>query len=211
MDSANKPLEDIREIRNLMERSTRFLSLSGLSGISAGIFALAGAAIAFFLLGYDQRYFEPENYFGPGLVHFSSFIPYLIIDGALVLICALISSFYFTFRQARKKGLPLWDNTTRRMLIALAIPLLAGGIFCLLLIFHHLVFLAASCTLIFYGLGLVSASQFTLPEVKFLGISEIILGLLAALFIGYGLIFWALGFGLLHIIYGFRMYFKYEQ
>ncbi len=210
MDSANKPLEDIREIRNLMERSTRFLSLSGLSGISAGIFALAGAAIAFFLLGYDQRYFEPESYFA-GLVHYSNFILYLIIDGAIVLIGALVSSFYFTFRQARKRGLPLWDNTTRRMLIALSIPLLAGGIFCLLLIFHHLVLLAASCTLIFYGLALISASQFTLPEVKFLGISEIIIGLLAALFIGYGLIFWALGFGLLHIIYGFRMYFKYEQ
>ena len=211
MDSSNKPLDDIREIRNMMERSSRFLSLSGLSGISAGCFALAGAAIAFFLLGYDQRYFEPQSYFISGILHYNNFIPYLIIDGAFVLLGALVFSFYFTYRRARKKGLPFWDNTTRRMLIALSVPLIAGGIFCLVLIFHHLIYLVAPVTLIFYGLSLISASEYTLHELKFLGFSELILGFLAAILVGYGLIFWAAGFGLLHIIYGFRMYLKYER
>jgi len=211
MDTSNKPLDDLREIRNLMERSTRFLSLSGLSGISAGCFALTGAAIAFFLLGYDQRYFEPEIYFGSGIVHSGNFIFYLFIDGAMVLTGALVFSLYFTNRHAKKKGLPLWDNTTRRMLMALAIPLISGGILSLLLLVYHLVFLIAGVTLIFYGLSLMAASQFTLSELKYLGIAEIILGLFAVAIPGYGLIFWALGFGLLHIIYGFRMYFKYER
>jgi hypothetical protein len=211
MDSANKPLEDLREIRNLMERSTRFLSLSGLSGISAGIFALLGAAFAFFILDYDQRYFDSNAYFTEKPYHQSNFVPYLVIDGALVLIGALLTSFYYTYRRAKKNGLSLWDNTTRRMITAMSIPLITGGIFCLLLIMHQLVFLVSPVTLIFYGLSLVAASQFTLPEIKFLGICELILGLLAAVLTGYGLLFWSLGFGLLHIIYGFRMYFKYER
>jgi hypothetical protein len=211
MDSTNQPLEDLREIRNMMERSTRFISLSGLSGISAGLIALAGAAIAFFLLSYDQRYFEPGNYFSPGSDHYNGFIPALIMDAAIVLISALLFSFYFTYKRARKKGLPLWDNTTRRMLIALSLPLVAGGVFCLVLIFHHIIYLIAPATLIFYGLALISASYFSLSELKFLGISELLLGLIASVFVGYGLIFWAAGFGVLHIIYGFRMYLKYER
>ena len=211
MDSTNQPLDDLREIRNLMERSTRFLSLSGLSGISAGFIALVGASVAFFLLDYDQRYFEPQSYFSFQGMRYTGFIPALILDGAIVLIAALITSFYFTYRRTRKKGLPIWDKTTRRMLIALSFPLVAGGVFCLFLLCHHLVYLIAPAILIFYGLGLISASHFTLPELRYLGISEVILGLIAGVFIGYGLIFWAAGFGILHIIYGFRMYYKYER
>jgi hypothetical protein len=211
MDSANQPLDDLREIRNLMERSTRFLSLSGLSGISAGFIALIGASVAFFLLDYDQRYFEPDNYFSFRVIRNTGFIPALILDGVIVLIAALVTSFYFTYRRAKKNGLPVWDNTRKRMLIALSFPLVAGGIFCLVLIFHQLVYLIAATTLVFYGLALISASHFSLTELKYLGISEVVLGIIAAIFVGYGLIFWAAGFGLLHIIYGFRMYYKYER
>jgi len=211
MESFNQPSEDLREIRNLMERSTRFLSLSGLSGISAGVIALIGASVAFFLLDYDQRYFEPENYFSFGDLRYTGFIPALILDGAIVLIAVLLTSFYFTYRRARIKGLPFWDNTSKRMLMALSLPLIAGGLFCLVLLFHSLVYLIAPATLIFYGLALISASHFTLPELKYLGMMEVLLGLIAAVFVRYGLIFWASGFGLLHIIYGFRMYIKYER
>jgi len=211
MESYNQPSEDLREIRNLMERSTRFLSLSGLSGISAGIIALAGAAVAFFLLNYDQRYFEPDQYFSHEVPSKVGFIPALILDAVIVLITALLTSFYFTYRRARIKGLPVWDNSTRRMLLALFLPLAAGGLFCLVLLLHNIVYLLAPATLIFYGLGLISASHFTLPELKYLGMMEVLLGLIAAVFVGYGLIFWASGFGLLHIIYGFRMYIKYER
>jgi hypothetical protein len=211
MESTNQPLEDLREIRNLMERSTRFLSLSGLAGISAGISALLGAAVAFFLLDYDQRYFEPGSSFSGGGIRFSGFISALILDGAIVLLVALIMSFYFTQKKAKKSGLPVWDIPTRRMLTALSFPLAAGGILCLILLFQNLVYLISPITLIFYGIALISASHFTLPELKYLGISELVLGLIAAVFTRYGLIFWAMGFGLLHIIYGFRMYLKYER
>ena len=104
----------------------------------------------------------------------------------------------------------VWDSTARRMVISLFVPLATGGIFCLILLYHHLVFLMAPSTLLFYGLALINASKYTLHEARVLGISEVILGLMAAWLVGYGLLFWAIGFGVLHIFYGLMMYFRYE-
>jgi hypothetical protein len=70
--------------------------------------------------------------------------------------------------------------------------------------------IVAPLTLIFYGLALVNASKYTLSEVRWLGLTQILLGLAAAHFIGYGLVFWALGFGLVHILYGLVMHYKYK-
>ena len=41
-----QPLEELQHIKRMMERSSRFISLSGLSGIAAGICAIAGAWFA---------------------------------------------------------------------------------------------------------------------------------------------------------------------
>jgi hypothetical protein len=138
-------------------------------------------------------------------------IGFLILDAVIVLVFALAAGLYFTTRKARKKGLRVWDNTAKRMLANLFLPLVAGGVFCLILLYHGIIFLVAPATLIFYGLALINASKYTLPDVRYLGVSEILLGLLGSVFVGYGLIIWAVGFGILHIIYGSAMYFKYEQ
>ena len=206
-----EPIQQLNEIRSLMERSSRFMSLSGLSGISAGIVALIGAGVAFFYLDFDQRYFDINRYFAEmTYAKFNSSWLFIALDALIVLMLALLSSVYFTTRKARKHGLKVWDNTARRLLINMLIPLSAGGIFCLVLVYHHLVFLVAPATLIFYGLALVNASKYTLHEVRLLGISEIFLGLLASWLVGYGLLFWAFGFGVMHIFYGMIMYFRYE-
>ncbi len=205
-------LENLNEIRNLMERSSRFLSLSGLSGVSAGIIALLGAAVAFFYLEYDQRYFDINRYFLDRM--YSKFhynIYFLFLDALVILVLALSAGLFFTTRKARKKGLRVWDNTAKRLLVNLFIPLIAGGIFCLILLYHNIIFLIAPVTLLFYGLALLNASKYTLPELRYLGISEILLGLIASVYVGYGLIFWSVGFGVLHIIYGALMYMKYER
>jgi hypothetical protein len=141
----------------------------------------------------------------------TNFIIFSFVDAFVVLVLALFFGVFFTTRNARKKGLPFWDATVKRMLINLFIPLVAGGVFCLILLYHHLVFLIAPSTLLFYGLALINASKFTLTDIRYLGISEIILGLIAMVFVGYGLIFWAIGFGVLHIVYGLAMYIKYER
>jgi hypothetical protein len=209
---SNEQLENLNEIRNLMEKSSRFLSLSGLSGVSAGIIALIGAAVAFFHLGFDERYMHFNQYFyARTFQKLQSGIAFLILDGLITLVLALTAGLYFTTRRARKKGLRVWDSVAKRMMVNLFLPLTSGGIFCLILLYYGIIFLVAPATLLFYGLALINASKYTLPDIKYLGISEIVLGLTGAVFIGYGLIIWAFGFGILHIAYGAAMYYKYEK
>lgn len=216
MDQQNEHLKDLREIRSIMERSSRFISLSGLSGVFAGLTALAGT-LAIFIYKQDfflGRYYNGGVFLNQDLIsghELRNFILFLIVDGAITIILAAFFAVLFTIINARKKGLPLWDNTTKRMLVNLLLPLVAGGIFCLVLLYHHLVFLIAPVTLIFYGLALINTSKYTLSELFYLGLCEVVLGLFAAIFVGYGLIFWAVGFGILHIVYGISMYYKYER
>jgi hypothetical protein len=200
-------LETLHEIRDLMNKSSRFISLSGLAGVSAGIFALLGAAIAFWYLGLS--FYEPNNY--EAIRNEKEFLLFFFADATGVLLASIVASIYFTTRKAKRKGLPIWDTTAKRMLINLFLPLIAGGLFCITLVLHNVLPLVAPATLIFYGLGLLNASKYTLNDLRYLAICEIILGILAAFWSGYGLLFWAIGFGILHILYGWLMYHKYEN
>jgi hypothetical protein len=212
MDKQNEHLETLTEIRSMMERSSRFISLSGLSGVSAGIFALIGAAVAFFhfdLSFNDEQYYK-YAYDQAGDVN-TNFYLFCFTLGSSVLLCALASGIFFTVRRAKKKGQGIWDSTAKRVLLNLFIPLAAGGLFCFGLLYHGVVGLIAPATLLFYGLALLNASKYTLDDIRYLGICEIVLGLIATGFMQYGLLFWSIGFGLLHIIYGVVMYYKYEK
>lgn len=212
MDKQNDHLETLLEIRSLMERSSRFISLSGLSGVFAGIFALLGATAAYIHLdlGVDsKKYFEYAiNEQGETNINFYVFF---FANALCVLLASLAVGSILTIRKAKQKGQPIWDITAKRLLINLIIPLIAGGLFCLILLYHGLVGLVAPATLLFYGLSLINASKYTLNDIRYLGISEIILGLISSVYIGYGLLFWALGFGVLHIVYGIVMYNRYER
>jgi hypothetical protein len=212
MKKENTSKQQLDEIRSLMERSSRFLSLSGLSGISAGIVALLGALFAFFYLNFDIRYWDTNRYFSENYytIHRSE-IYMLILVAIIILFVALAFAVFFTTRKARRRNLPIWTQSTRLMLYNLAIPLITGGIFCGILLYHQLIFLIAPATLVFYGLALLNAGKYTLAEIRWLGICEIILGLIACVLIGYGLLFWVIGFSFLHIIYGTVMYYRYEK
>lgn len=205
MDSKNYH-EDLLHIRSMMERSSRFISLSGLSGVVAGLAAIIGAAYVFFAFkreGID--YFDGDrNIFSPELVK------ELVITGTLILLTAVSSGYFFTADKSRKKGQKMWDATTKRLLVTFIVPLVTGGIFCLGLLYHHLFVLVAPATLIFYGLALVSAERYTLTDIRYLGYCQIILGLLSLFFLGWGLLFWTVGFGVLHIVYGLIMHKKYK-
>jgi hypothetical protein len=205
MDSKNYH-EDLSHIRSMMERSSRFISLSGLSGVVAGLAALIGAVYVFFVFkreGID--YFDGDrNVFGPALVK------ELLIIGILILMAALLSGYIFTANKSKRKGLKIWDATTRRLLITFAVPLVTGGVFCLALLYHHLFVFVAPATLIFYGLALVSAERYTLTDIKYLGYCQIVLGLISLFILGWGLLFWTIGFGVLHIVYGLIMHKKYK-
>ncbi|AZA86967.1 hypothetical protein EG349_09335 [Chryseobacterium shandongense] len=198
--------EDLSHIRSMMERSSRFISLSGLSGVVAGLAAIAGAVYVYFVFqreGID--YFDGKrNVFGPALVN------ELVMIGIAILVVALLSGYIFTANKSKRKGLKIWDATTRRLLVTFAVPLVTGGFFCLALLYHHLFVFIAPATLLFYGLALVSAERYTLTDIKYLGYCQIILGLISLFFLGWGLLFWTIGFGALHIVYGLIMHKKYK-
>lgn len=208
----NKHLDTLTEIRSLMERSSKFISLSGLSGVFAGLYAIAGAVAAYLYLGanYNLRNYYEFSLSETGGTNYD-FYTFFFIDACIVLILSIGTGIFLTTRQARKKGQTIWDSTAQRLIINLTIPLVAGGFFCLALLYHGLIGLVAPATLLFYGLGLINGSKYTLHDIRYLGISEIVLGIIASFFIGYGLLFWVVGFGVLHIVYGGIMYFKYDR
>lgn len=211
MQDQQNSLEAIQDIRRMMDRSSRFISLSGLSGIAAGVFALAGAFWGGRTLNqYYDRYYKVEGYSG---ARFQDLKWELFLIAIGVLVAALVTAYYFTWRKAKADRETLWNPTSRRLIINMMIPLVAGGVFVLsMLQFNEWRFVAPSC-LVFYGIALVNGSKYTLGEVRYLGLSELLLGLICAqpYFVGYGLYFWALGFGWLHIIYGIVMWIRYEK
>jgi hypothetical protein len=211
METEQDHLKTLTEIRSLMERSSRFISLSGLSGIFAGFFALIGALCAYLYLQMDLL---SDNYFDAAIIGSrlnTDFIMFFFIDGLTVLFLAITFGILFTARNSRKKRVPIWGTTAKLTMINLFIPLVAGGLFCFILLFHHIIYLIAPATLVFYGLALVNASKYTFKEVRYLGLVEVLIGLISCIFIGYGLLFWAFGFGVMHIIYGTVMFYKYER
>jgi hypothetical protein len=193
---------EISSIRTLMERSTKFISLSGLSGVMAGIYALIGASIAYKLLNIDHVELYPDK---------SNAITQLLVLALIVLVLSIVTCIWLTTRKAKRKGKSVWNQSSILLLKSGGLPLLTGGCFILLLFIQgHFGIIAPGC-LLFYGLALVAASQYTYGDVKWLGLCQIGLGLLATLMPGYGLFFWAFGFGVLHILYGSVMYFKYDR
>ena len=71
--------------------------------------------------------------------------------------------------------------------------------------------MVAPSTLIFYGLGLINASKYTYGEIEVLGYVELSLGLVASFFMGFGLLFWVIGFGVSHVVFGLVLHFKYDK
>ena len=203
-----KELQDLQHIRQMMERSSRFVSLSGLSGIAAGIWSLTGAYIANSIIGKYYQEYNAEGYTGPA---FEKLKRDLLLLAAGVLLMALVSAFYFTRKRARSHKVSIWNQSSKRLSVNLMIPLVTGGLLILGILRYDDWRFIAPLTLIFYGLALVNASKYTLTDIRYLGICEIILGLVNTQYVGYGLYFWAIGFGIFHIIYGVIMWIKYER
>ena len=210
MKNNSESIEDIKTIRKMMEESSRFLSLSGLSGVSAGIFAIAGAIVAYFLVLNNGSINYDEYFRSLSEKEIHSIRLQLIADAVCVLVLSLLFSLYFSIKKARREGKHFRSPVSKRLLINLFIPLITGGIFIIVLLIRNHMQLIVPGLLIFYGLALINAAKFTYDEVFYLGILEIITGLVSAFFSGWGIILWIIGFGILHIVYGVAMYRKYE-
>lgn len=194
-------LADLQHIRQLMDRNTRFLSLSGLSGIGVGIVALLGTGFLFWLSATEPSWVDD-------IPHFVA-----VLATATLMLSVVVAWFFTSRRMRREGGNRTLTSAAKRMLLALALPLLVGGVFCAYLYSFEMFGLLywPPVMLCSYGLGLAACAQFTHHELYWLGLSDIMLGFIALFWQEYGLLCWALGFGLLHIIYGAWMYWKYER
>ena len=200
--STEEYLKDISEIKNLMNKSSRFISLSGLSGIFAGIYALLGAGFAYWLV----------NTYSSGKLYLTGDIFTLILlDLVLVFVLSVTTAIFLTTQKAKKNGEPYWDATTKKLITSFLIPLIAGGLYIFIILSQGKYGQTGALMLIFYGIALYNASKHTLSYVKYLGFTEIILGLISAIYPGLGFWFWVIGFGFMHILYGSLMYFEYER
>ena len=198
----NQQAEDIKAIREMMEKSSKFLSLSGLSGIFAGFFAIAGASFAYFFLLKDPAATDYTH---------RQEIWILLADAFLVLFFSISFGLYFSWKKAKKNKQSFFNSVNKRAIYNLSIPLIAGGIFSFVLLWRGDIELVIASTLVFYGLALINTSKYTFDEVHYLGILEIGLGLLAVIILHFGIIFWIIGFGFCHILYGCIMYNKYDK
>lgn len=195
-------LKDITEIKNLMNKSSRFISLSGLSGILAGIYALIGSAVAYWLV---------MKYSNGTLILDGYIFKIVMIDLFLIAFLSIVTGIFLTTRKAKKHGEKIWDGTSRRLVINFLIPLIAGGLYILIILGQQKYGQTGALMLIFYGLALINASKYSIGDIRYLGFIQIILGVICALFPGYGFWLWVLGFGIMHIIYGTWMHFKYDR
>jgi hypothetical protein len=206
---------ELASIRNMMERSSKFISLSGLSGILAGIYALLGAAIAYFTIRNNPTEVTHSTSLSISIVEILDNALHLLVTLSViaitVLLISILTGYLLSARKAKKRGLSIWNKTSRLLLFNVAVPLVTGGIIIIILVFQGNIGFVVPAMLIFYGLSLFCAGNFTYSDVRYLGILEVILGLVTACFPEYGLWAWAIGFGVLHIIYGSVVYLKYDR
>lgn len=195
-------LKDISDIKDMMNKSSRFISLSGLSGILAGIYALIGAVVAYWLV---------MNFSYGTLKLDGKVFRLVMLDLGLVALFSIVTGIILTTKKAKKSGAKMWDATSKRLVINFLIPLIAGGLYILIILNNGKYGQTGALMLIFYGLALISASKYSIGDIRSLGYFEIILGLIAALFPGYGFWLWVIGFGVMHIVYGTVMHFKYDR
>lgn len=200
MDSKDY-LKDITEIKQMMNKSSRFISLSGLSGILAGVYAIIGAIVAYWLV---------SNYSYGTLLLDGKIFRLVLLDLFLVAAFSVITGIILTTRKAKKQGVKIWDATSRRLVFNFLTPLISGGLYIIIILGQQKYGQTGGLMLIFYGLALISASKYSIGDIKYLGIIEVILGLTATLLPGYGFWLWVIGFGVMHIIYGAWMHFKYD-
>ncbi len=130
MDSENGPVKALEEIKQIMDRSSRFVSLSGWSGIAAGICALVAAWLAgkkFNEYGISENEYEANSsYTRDG--NLLQLDRELLILAVITFIAAFFFAFLFTWLRSRKTGVPIWGLMARKVMINLAVPMIVGGL-----------------------------------------------------------------------------------
>jgi hypothetical protein len=201
-------LADLQAIRSMMQRSSKFVSLSGWSGVMAGIYGLLAAYLAQQHLRFDPSAMEAAAL--TGLNAYAALSGMMALAGGL-LVLSIGTAAWMAQQKARKQGEMVWTAASRRLLTDLAVPLLTGGLLLLGLAWMGYHSLLLPTSLLFYGITLYQAGPITYTALRILGLLNITLGFFALLLPQQAMLFWAAGFGLMHIVYGLFIHFRYEK
>ncbi len=203
--------DTLSDIRNMMERSQKVLFLEGTAGIVVAVWALLGAvAVSLVLYGTVSPLWgatvnpirQPD---------WDTFLIVAIIC-ASVFCAAFMTVWLMSKHRASREGLDFsFDAGTRRLLGNFFTAMVTGGLVCLTPIFNDLWNLIPGFMLVFYGLAvvLISPIAFKISITKYLGYAEIVIGVAALAFSSFGMMFWTIGFCILHLIWGiwFKIWF----
>jgi len=174
----------------------KILSLMGWPGIYLGFVGTVGALVANSIV--ESPIGELEK------------LRFLMIDAAVVGVLAVAAAAFLSARRLKRAGLSMWGSDSRGVVLELTVPLLTGAVFCYVLLLNRMYLAVPGSLLLFYGLALAAAAKFGHFEIRVLGVVEIALGFAALAFPVHALMYWAMGFGIAHILYGSLIYFKYE-
>ena len=173
--------DDLRYIRQTMERSAAFTAVSGGGQILLGLTALAASWIA---------------------AHQSSAFTWLRVWLAEAIVAVAIAMFSMHWK-ANRNGLPLFSGPGRKVALGLLPPLAAGAVLTFLLFRAGMNAALPATWLLLYGAGIATGGMFSVAIVPVMGLSFMIVGTLAALGpVDWGNWFLAAGFGGLHILFG---------
>ena len=211
MDPLEEQLEALRDIRNMMQYSKKFDHISGKAGIVVGSLALVIVASTYWLLEISPLTPHYYNYLYAESGKHNNVWWQLMGLYSFLLLVATWMGYHFAIKNAVQNGSDSFATPLRHLLRSTLYPLLSGGAVCLVLLYHQQEAWLAPLSLIFYGLAMVQAGQHSFSSLVILGIALILTGLFSAVFLPYALIGWAIGFGLLHIIFGSYIYYRYKS
>ena len=195
-------LNTLKNIREMMEKSSRFLMLSGTSAILIGIYACIAATLAATMIYGDHGILATDFRLLPALVGLA----------ILLIVLSLATAAMMSARKAKRMNQRLvFDRTARRFLWNFFLPLVAGGILCLSCLLQGQFGQLSAFMLILYGIALINSSAYTYSTSRYLGYAELLLGLADCFVSAHPLLFWTIGFGLFHILYGIFFQLKYGK
>jgi len=204
-------------MKKSLEQSSRFISLSGLSGVFVGFCGLLGTYIMHYLIRGDDTKSDKEmlniissfDYYNLSVHVFVG--EHLIFLAIYTVIFAILFAFYLTLRRSKRENHPIWDIHIQKQLSTLSIPLIVGLIFVIKLVASANYPLIVPSLLLFYGIALVNIRGLTNGDIGYLGYAFIVLGIVNLWLEGWGILFFGFGFGVLHIIYGTVTFIIYER
>lgn len=202
-------LNTLQEIKDLMSRSSRFQTISGWSIVIIGIYASIVSLGAWLLLGDHQSYTWLPQFAQDFAINTPSRTLIALVIAAILVVVSFTTVCIGSYLKTKRVNQTFaFDQTVRRCLINFFVPAVAGALFCVAMLVQGHYGLTSSIMLLFYGLALINCSHYTSSSIALLGYGQLLLGIVDCFVIHHAILFWFLGFGLLHIIYGLYLVIK---